>query len=315
MTYGEAEAWATLADANRRWILTELAEGERTVGELTDPLPISRPAVSQHLKVLKDAGLVTERTYRHPADLPAEPRPGSPRCATSSTPSGTGPGQLYRVPSTDEGGRMTEADRGTVVRTQIVVDGTAGARVRSLHRAVRRLQAPRAQPARRPRSLETVFEPQVGGHIVDRGEDGSECRWARVLAFDPPDRLVFSWDIGPTWQLETDPENASEVEVRFVAEGPDRTRVELEHRHLDRHGPGWPRRPATAWTATRAGRCTWPGTPPCSGGGMTIVAVEVDRPAAEVFAYATDPTQFPMAAGRGRAGRGEQRAPRSATTA
>ena len=86
---------------------------------------------------------------------------------------------------------------------------------------------------------ETVFEPRVGGHIVDRGEDGSECRWARILAFEPPDRVVFSWDIGPTWQLESDPANASEVEVRFVAEGSDRTRVELEHRNIDRHGPGW----------------------------------------------------------------------------
>lgn len=87
---------------------------------------------------------------------------------------------------------------------------------------------------------ETVFEARVGGHIYDRAADGSECRWARVLAYDPPDRVVFSWDIGPTWQLETDPGHASEVEVRFVPEGPDRTRVELEHRHLDRHGPGWP---------------------------------------------------------------------------
>jgi uncharacterized protein YndB with AHSA1/START domain len=86
---------------------------------------------------------------------------------------------------------------------------------------------------------ETVFEPRVGGHIYDRAEDGSECRWARVLAFEPPDRVVFSWDIGPTWQLEADPANASEVEVRFVAEAPGRTRVELEHRNLDRHGPGW----------------------------------------------------------------------------
>jgi uncharacterized protein YndB with AHSA1/START domain len=85
----------------------------------------------------------------------------------------------------------------------------------------------------------TVFEPKVGGHIIDRGEDGSECRWARILAYDPPHRVVFSWDIGPTWQLESDPANASEVEVRFVAEGADRTRVELEHRHIDRHGPGW----------------------------------------------------------------------------
>ena len=86
---------------------------------------------------------------------------------------------------------------------------------------------------------ETVFEPKVGGHIYDRGVDGSECRWARILAYDPPDRVVFSWDISPEWRLETDPERTSEVEVRFVAETPERTRVELEHRHLDRHGPGW----------------------------------------------------------------------------
>jgi uncharacterized protein YndB with AHSA1/START domain len=86
---------------------------------------------------------------------------------------------------------------------------------------------------------ETVFEPRVGGNIIDRGEDGSECRWARILAYDPPDRVIFSWDIDPQWQIVTDPENASEVEVRFVAESPERTRVELEHRNLDNHGPGW----------------------------------------------------------------------------
>jgi uncharacterized protein YndB with AHSA1/START domain len=86
---------------------------------------------------------------------------------------------------------------------------------------------------------ETVFESHVGGHIYDRGVDGSECRWARVLAYEPPDRVVISWDISPQWQVETDPEKTSEVEVRFTADGPDRTRVELEHRHLDRHGDGW----------------------------------------------------------------------------
>ncbi|MFP3900175.1 MAG: SRPBCC family protein [Acidimicrobiia bacterium] len=86
---------------------------------------------------------------------------------------------------------------------------------------------------------ETIFEPRVGGHIYDRGDDGSECRWARILAYEPPTRVVFTWDIGPTWQLETEPGNTSEVEVHFVPEGPGRTRVELEHRHIDRHGPGW----------------------------------------------------------------------------
>jgi uncharacterized protein YndB with AHSA1/START domain len=86
---------------------------------------------------------------------------------------------------------------------------------------------------------ETVFDPAVGGHITDRGTDGSECRWATVLAYEPPARVVFSWNIGPRWELETDPDRRSEVEVRFVAETPQRTRVELEHRHLDRHGDGW----------------------------------------------------------------------------
>ena len=87
--------------------------------------------------------------------------------------------------------------------------------------------------------VERVFEPRVGGQIIDRGADGSECRWARVLAYEPPQRVVFSWDIGPQWQIETDPANTSEVEVRFTEEAPDRTRVDLEHRHLDRHGDGW----------------------------------------------------------------------------
>jgi uncharacterized protein YndB with AHSA1/START domain len=84
-----------------------------------------------------------------------------------------------------------------------------------------------------------VLEPHVGGHIYDIATDGSECRWARVLVYEPPVRVVFSWAINPQWQLETDPGRTSEVEVRFVEETPARTRVELEHRHLDRHGDGW----------------------------------------------------------------------------
>ena len=86
---------------------------------------------------------------------------------------------------------------------------------------------------------ETVFEPRVGGSIYDRGVDGSICRFARVLAYEPPHRVVFSWDIDPQWRIETDRNRTSEVQVRFFSETPHRTRVELEHRNLDRHGEGW----------------------------------------------------------------------------
>lgn len=86
---------------------------------------------------------------------------------------------------------------------------------------------------------ETVFETHVGGYVYDRGVDGSVCRWARVLAFEPPERLLISWDIDAQWRLEPDPDRASEVEVRFVPVGAAQTRVELQHRHLERHGAGW----------------------------------------------------------------------------
>ena len=86
---------------------------------------------------------------------------------------------------------------------------------------------------------EMVFEPWAGGRAYDVGVDGSECTWARVLAFEPPDRLLLSWDVSLQWEREPDPDKTSEVEVRFTAEAPDRTRVDLEHRKLDRHGAGW----------------------------------------------------------------------------
>jgi uncharacterized protein YndB with AHSA1/START domain len=132
---------------------------------------------------------------------------------------------------------MTQA-ADTVVRRQIVVEAPIDKAFGVFTERFGDFKPPEHNLLASP-IAETVFEPRVGGSIYDRGEDGSECHWARVLVYEPPQRVVFSWDIGPTWQVETEPDNTSEVEVIFTAEGPDRTRVELEHRNLDRHGPGW----------------------------------------------------------------------------
>jgi uncharacterized protein YndB with AHSA1/START domain len=81
---------------------------------------------------------------------------------------------------------------------------------------------------------EAILEPREGGRWYERGVDGSECDWGRVLAWEPPHRLVVTWQINGQWQYDADPEHASEIEVRFTADGPEQTKVELEHRLLDR---------------------------------------------------------------------------------
>jgi uncharacterized protein YndB with AHSA1/START domain len=126
----------------------------------------------------------------------------------------------------------------TTVRSSIVVEAPIDRAFRVFVEQFDRIK-PREHNMLSVEIAETVFEGREGGRIYDRGVDGSECHWARVLAYEPPTRVIFSWDISPQWQIESDPERTSEVEVRFMAEAPDRTRVELEHRHLDRHGDGW----------------------------------------------------------------------------
>lgn len=127
----------------------------------------------------------------------------------------------------------------TAVRRSVVVEAPIGVAFKVFTEQFDRIK-PREHNLLGVEIAETVFERRVGGCLYDRGADGSECRWARVLAYEPPHRLLISWDISPRWEIETDLDKTSEVEVRFVPEGPDRTRVELEHRNLDRHGDGWP---------------------------------------------------------------------------
>jgi uncharacterized protein YndB with AHSA1/START domain len=83
-------------------------------------------------------------------------------------------------------------------------------------------------------AVDAVIEPRVGGYWYERGEDGSTCNWGSVLAWEPPSRLLLSWDITADWQY--DPALKTEIEIRFIATSASATRVELEHRKLDRYG-------------------------------------------------------------------------------
>jgi uncharacterized protein YndB with AHSA1/START domain len=133
---------------------------------------------------------------------------------------------------------MTTKDQQTAIRTDVVVDAPQDRAFRVFTEQFDMIK-PREHNMLEVDIADSVFEPREGGRVYDRGIDGSECQWARVLAYEPPDRIVFTWDISPRWQIEDDLSRASEVEVRFIAESAERTRVELEHRHLDRHGEGW----------------------------------------------------------------------------
>jgi uncharacterized protein YndB with AHSA1/START domain len=111
--------------------------------------------------------------------------------------------------------------------------------------------------------FETIcVEPRVGGRWYERNAEGSLCDWGTVLAWDPPHRVAFSWHLGPghdspDWTFDADMEKASQVEVRFLPDGPSATLVELEHSKLERHGEGYEQLRAVfdgpgAWTGILA---------------------------------------------------------------
>ncbi len=234
-----ADGWTALSDPTRRAIFERLADRPRAVGELASELPVSRPAVSQHLKVLKDARLVldrragTRRIYQLDPDGVGALRVDLDRFWSRAL-------AAYKtvVEQPTTGDLMSTQAAQTSTRTSIVVEAPIERAFRVFTEDFGSFKPPEHNMLGVDLA-ETVFEPRVGGNIYDRGVDGSECRWARVLAYEPPNRVLFSWDFSPQWQMETDLEKTSEVEVRFIAEAPERTRVELEHRNLDRHGDGW----------------------------------------------------------------------------
>ena len=114
---------------------------------------------------------------------------------------------------------MTGQASDTSIRTEVVVDAPIDRAFQVFTNKFDQIK-PREHNMLGVDIAESVFEPRAGGRVYDRGVDGSECQWARVLAYEPPDRVVFTWDISPQWQIETNLDATSEVEVRFIAESP-----------------------------------------------------------------------------------------------
>lgn len=238
MTY-ETKALNALGDPTRRAIFERLADHPSAVGELARAFPVSRPAVSQHLKALKDAGLVVDRPdgnrriYQVDPDGVAALREYLDQFWSRSLAAFK---QAVEEPKKEIS--MSAGTVDTAVRSWVEVGAPVDRAFRVFTEQIGTWWDP-THHLLEGELAEMVFEPFAGGNVYDRGVDGSECRWAHVLAYEPPHRFVISWDVNPHWKLETDAARTSEVEVRFTEHGPDRVLVELEHRHLERHGEGW----------------------------------------------------------------------------
>jgi DNA-binding transcriptional ArsR family regulator/uncharacterized protein YndB with AHSA1/START domain len=225
-------AFEALGDRTRRQIVGRLAHGAASVGELARTLPVGRPAVSMHLRVLREAGLVsahaegTRRLYQlEPAALAAV------RDYLD----------WYWAQALESFKQHVEAEGEEPMQPELKVTKSIVVDVRPTRAFAFFLDQERWWPITthhmaEPPGETAVLEPFVGGRWYERARDGSETDWGTVLAFEPPRRILLSWRMSAEWTYEPDPDRASEIEVTFLPEGRDRTRVVYEHRHLERYG-------------------------------------------------------------------------------
>ena len=245
-----------LGDPTRQAIVDRLSHGPLAVGELAEVLPVSRPAVSQHLKVLKDAGLVvsrqdgTRRLYQvDPAGIAVLRRHLDGFWERSLAAF-----QERARSSRELGKEQTMIETVEAIRREIVVD-VAPARAFDLFTEEMTSWWPSGHHIGSAPIERIIIEPWVGGRWYTRHQDGSETYTGFVTAWEPPGRFVVTWQIGADWKYHTD--LVTTVEVRFTPEGEDRTRVRLEHRDLDGFGADAADMRRTfaepgAWTATLA---------------------------------------------------------------
>lgn len=222
-------------DPMRRRILGRLAVGPLDVGTISSGLPIGRTAVSMHLRVLKAAGLVDDQAVGNRRIYHLEP--DALRRLRDHL-------DWYWERSLAAYQHAAEArarERNMTTEQEILVAKTV------------RVNAPLAVAFEvfagqewwpvatyrlaEPHGNEVILEPFQDGRWYERAADGTETDWGTVLAWQPPYRLLLAWQVSPRWTYVEDPDRGSQIEVTFTPEGPDVTRVDLTHRHLERYGP------------------------------------------------------------------------------
>jgi DNA-binding transcriptional ArsR family regulator/uncharacterized protein YndB with AHSA1/START domain len=239
-----------LGDPTRQAIFERLSHGPLAVGQLAGALPVSRPAVSQHLRVLKDVGLVfdrqegTRRLYQVDPEGLAQLRAHLDSFWERSL--------AAFAHRTEE--RKSMDTIAPAIRREVVVDVDQTAAFEIFTADMTSWWPPAHHIGSAP-IQEIVIEPRVGGRWFTRHEDGTETDTGIVTAWEPPGLVVITWQIGADWKFHTD--LVTSVAVRFEADGPDRTRVTLEHSGLDAYGAAASSMHETfendgAWTATLA---------------------------------------------------------------
>lgn len=219
----------------RRRIIGRLAAGPLDVGGIAEGMPIGRTAVSMHLRVLRAAGLVDDRAVGNRRVYHLEPK--ALRRLRDHL-------DWYWERSLAAYQRAAEArarEQSMTTEQEIVVAKTV--RVSApLAVAFEAFVGQQWWPVEthhlaEPPGREVVLEPFQGGRWYERAADGTETDWGTVLAWQPPHRLLLTWQVSPRWTYEEDPSRGSQIEVTFTPDGPDVTRVDLTHRHLERYGP------------------------------------------------------------------------------
>jgi DNA-binding transcriptional ArsR family regulator/uncharacterized protein YndB with AHSA1/START domain len=241
-------------DSTRRQIVGRLARRAASVGELAETLPVGRPAVSMHLRVLRKAGLVsaraegTRRLYQLEPDALAAVRDYLDWYWTQAL-------EAFRQHLEAEGEEPMQPE--LKVTKSIIVE-VPPTRAFDFFLQQERWWPIATHHMAEPPGEAVILEPFAGGRWYERARDGRETDWGRVLAFEPPRRILLTWQMSADWTYEADPDRASEIEVTFLPEGRSRTRVIYEHRHLERYGDRSDRmresleRPAAAAAVLRA---------------------------------------------------------------